>query len=89
MAAEWGAGAVLVVVDVTMLVLVFKISARLGMGSPVLWVIGMLIPYIGTLVFFGFMRSVTRAFQGRGVQVGHFGPNPQLLAPKAGGEAAA
>ncbi len=88
-AAEWTAGVLLVAVEVAMLVLVVKLSNRLTMGSPALWVIGMLIPYLGTLVFFGFMRSVMNAFKVYGVSVGHFGPTPESLRPRPASEGAA
>lgn len=76
---EYAAGAALLVVDVAILVLVTRLVARLEMGVPFFWVMGILIPYVGTLVLLAFMRAVARAFKGRGVPLGPFGPDPEAL----------
>jgi hypothetical protein len=78
-----------IVVDLAMVVHVFLLARRVDMGPPFLWVIGMLVPYVGTIVFFAFLRSATAAFKAQGLVVGHFGPSPQGIRngdPKVLGE---
>jgi hypothetical protein len=78
-AAETVCLVLLVAAAIANLTRAYPLAKRLGLPDPVFWIVGMLVPYIGALVFLGFLRRVIGRFRSQGLRVGLIGPDPEAI----------